>query len=66
MSDVKEKVLAIIQQLPDTATYDDILDVILLQKKVNEGINQLDQGKGIEFEDFKAHVLNRLQCIGHE
>ena len=53
MSDVKERVLEIIQNLPEDASYDDILDAIRLQKQITEGLTELDRGEHYTPEEIK-------------
>jgi hypothetical protein len=49
LSDVREKIINAIKVLPVTATYEDILDLIILQKDVHDSIEDLDRG------DYELH-----------
>ncbi len=56
----KEAVLRTIQQLPDDATLDEILDGILLRLKVERGRAQLAAGQGIPHEQVKERLARWL------
>ncbi|MCD9024954.1 hypothetical protein [Cohnella silvisoli] len=44
---VKDEVIKLIQDLPDNATVEDILYKLYARAKIDEGINELDAGKGL-------------------
>ena len=56
MSDLKEKVLNIIQNLPEDVSYDDILEAIQLQKQIAEGLSQLEQGEFYSHKEIKEII----------
>lgn len=56
MGDIKEKVIQIIQQLPDGVTVDDILSEIYFKLQVDSGIRELDEGKGIPHQKVKERM----------
>ena len=47
MQATKEKVIQLIQQLPDDATVDDIFSELYFKLQVDSGLRELDEGKGI-------------------
>jgi hypothetical protein len=61
MSDVKQKILAIINNMPEEATIDDILDAIRLQKQVMTGLHELDSGQFITHDQMKEELINYLK-----
>lgn len=56
MGDIKEKVIQIIQQLPDGVTVDDILSEIYFKLQVDSGLRELDEGKGIPHQKVKERM----------
>ena len=49
----KEMAIRVIQELPDTATWDEIQDRIRFVAAVRHGLTQLDEGKGIPHEEIR-------------
>ena len=56
----KELVLKAIQELPDDAGLEEILDGILLRLKVERGRAQVDSGKGIAHDEVKQRLAKWL------
>lgn len=56
MSSVKEKVLEMVQRMPDDATVDDIFSEIHFTLQVDAGLNELDEGLGLSHQDVKARL----------
>jgi hypothetical protein len=56
MGDIKEKVIQIIQQLPDGVTVDDIFSEIYFKLQVDSGLRELDEGKGIPHQKVKERL----------
>jgi hypothetical protein len=56
MGDIKEKVIQIIQQLPDGVTVDDIFSEIYFKLQVDSGLRELDEGKGIPHQKVKERM----------
>jgi hypothetical protein len=52
----KEKVIEAIRQLPDESTYEDVLEIIYVQQKISNGLQQAYDGEGISHEEFQKHV----------
>jgi len=52
----KETVIEIIRRLPDDVTVDDIMAELYSRRKIEEGLRQLDAGKGISHEEIKQRV----------
>ena len=53
MSDIKERVITAIRDLPDNATYEDIFDVIYVQEKISKALKDSQQGRFITQEQFE-------------
>ena len=56
MTTDKEKVLELIHHMPDNVTLVDIMAKLYLMQKVNQGIKELDNGKGIPHEKVKRKI----------
>jgi hypothetical protein len=56
MSPVKEKVIEMIQSLPDHVTLDDILSELYFKIQVDAGLDELNDNKGIPHEDVKKRM----------
>ena len=57
----KEAVIEIIRRLPDDATVDDIMAELYARRKIEEGLRELDEGKGISHEEVKQKVARWLE-----
>ena len=56
MGAIKEKVIQMIQQLPDNVTVDDIFSEIYFKLQVDSGLRELDEGKGIPHQKVKERM----------
>ena len=56
MNHVKEDVIAMIQKMPDNVSIVDIITELYFRQKVDEGLTQLDEGKGITHEEVKERI----------
>ena len=57
----KEKIIAGIQKLPDTATIDEVLDQIMLLAKIDKGLDQADKGLVITEEEVDEKISQWLE-----
>lgn len=57
---VKDEVIKLIQELPDTATTEDILYKLHVRARIEEGIKELDEGKGLSHEDAMEKISKWL------
>jgi len=55
---VKEKVIKMIEELPEDITVSDIMAELYFRQNVDKGLKELDEGKGISHEKAKKQ-LNR-------
>ena len=53
---VKEAVIELIASLPEDASVADIMAELYFHRKVEEGLQQLDAGKGIDHETAKQRL----------
>lgn len=53
-SSLKQQAHALIDQLPETATWDDVIEEMRFRKAVEEGIAQADRGDFARPEDVRA------------
>ncbi|MCK4504015.1 MAG: hypothetical protein KAW14_00240 [Candidatus Aegiribacteria sp.] len=56
MEVTKEKVIKMIQQLPDDVTVDDIFSELYFKLQVDSGLRELDEGKGIPHQKVKERM----------
>ena len=52
----KEDVIHMIKGLPKNSTIDDIMEELYFKAQVDEGLAQLDQGKGIPHNQVKNRI----------
>jgi hypothetical protein len=57
---LKEQVIQLIQQLPDDITIDDILSELYFKLRVDGGLRELDEGKGIPHQEVKERMPKRV------
>jgi predicted transcriptional regulator len=60
----KQKIAAVIDQLPDNASFDQAIEELTLLAAIQDGIDQLDRGEGIPHEQVVAELLRREQLHG--
>jgi predicted transcriptional regulator len=53
---VKDEVIKIIQDLPDNVTVEEILYKLYARAKIEEGIHELDTGKGISHTEAMEKI----------
>ncbi|MEA1999436.1 MAG: hypothetical protein U9N61_08985 [Euryarchaeota archaeon] len=56
MEAVKNQVIQIIKQLPDSVTVDDIFSELYFKLQVDAGLRELDEGKGISHQEVKKRL----------
>lgn len=62
MTSVKQQIVQMIQSLPDEVTADDIMAELYFRLRVDAGLKELDEGKGIPQEEVERRMskwLNR-------
>ena len=58
MSKLKEEARKLIDKLPDTATWDDIMYEFYVKSKIDEGIRAARDGDVLSHEDVQAKFLS--------
>ena len=53
---VKEQVIKIINNLPESVTTDQIMEELYFKMQVDQGLKELDEGKGIDHDIVKEKV----------
>lgn len=64
MSKVKADALAIIQAMPDDCTWEQLFYRIYVRAQVEQGMAEIDAGKGIPHEQVKREVAEWLASFG--
>lgn len=57
---VKEEVIKIIQELPENVTIEDIMNKLYVRAKIEAGLKELDEGKGIPHEEAVEKISEWL------
>lgn len=61
MAAVKEQVVQMIQDMPLDASVEDIMAELYFRYQVDEGLKQLDEGKGIPHEEVERRMARWLK-----
>lgn len=56
MSDVKERMIEVIQEQPEDSSYEEILKELALVQMVDRGLRDSRDGKTISNEDMKRRI----------
>ena len=59
MPSAKELARRIIEQLPEQATWDDIMYELYVKQKIEEGLADVEAGRTVPHEEVKAELLGR-------
>ncbi len=57
MPSAKEAARRIIEQLPEQATWDDIMYELYVKQKIEEGLKAAEEGRTISHEEVKRRLL---------
>lgn len=57
----REKVIQVIQDLPDDATVEDAMERLLLLAKIERGIQQADSGQTVAHAEVKERMAKWLK-----
>ncbi len=57
----REKVIQVVQSLPDNASVEDAMERLLLLAKIERGIQQADSGQTIAHEEVKQRMAKWLK-----
>jgi hypothetical protein len=56
---VKDEAKKLIEKLPDTATWDDIMYELYVKKKIAAGLKAADEGSVVSHEEAKKRLLSK-------
>jgi predicted transcriptional regulator len=59
MATTKRQALEMIRNLPEKATWDDIMYEVYVRKKIEVGIKAADEGRMVEHEEVKKRFIKR-------
>jgi predicted transcriptional regulator len=59
MNLVKDEAKRLIEKLPDTATWDDIMYELYVKKKIAVGLKAADDGRVVSHEEAKKRLLTK-------
>jgi hypothetical protein len=57
----KEAILEMIQNLPDSVTVEEVIAALYYRWKVDKGLRELDEGKGIPHAEVRDRLRKRLK-----
>ena len=60
MNSVKADVIRMIESLPEEASVSDIMEELYFRQQVEEGLRELDAGKGIPHEEVEQRIQRWL------
>lgn len=60
MSQIKELVINAIRNLPDDITYEDIMELVYIQKKDARGLSQIEKGESIPNDVVKKEIGDKI------
>lgn len=59
MSSIKEEAKKMIDNLPEKATWDDIMYKFYVKKKIDIGLEAMEKGNVLSHDDVKKRFLNQ-------
>ncbi len=59
MNLIKDEAKKLIEKLPDTATWDDIMYELYVRKKIAVGLKAADEGRVVSHEEAKKRLLSK-------
>ena len=60
MHSIKKKVMDLIKEMPEDAEYNDIFEAIYFQQKIEIGLQELEEGKGISHQEARERFKKWL------
>lgn len=58
MNIIKEEAIKMIDRLPDSATWDDIMYELYVKKKISIGLKAAEEGSVVSHEEAKKRLLS--------
>ena len=56
-STAKQRVLAAVEKLPADATFEDAIERLVFLAKIDRGLAEVDNGKGIDHDEVKPRLV---------
>jgi predicted transcriptional regulator len=57
MHSAKQAARELIEQLPETVSWNDLMHELYVKQKIEEGLKELDDGRGVSHEEVKRRLL---------
>ena len=57
----KEKVIELVEHMPDTFSVDDLVEKVVLLNKIERARKEIDNGEWIDWEDLKHEMKTWLE-----
>lgn len=61
MAGIKQQMIRFIERMPDDVTWDDVMAELYFKLKVDSGLKELDDGKGIPHAEVKERLSKWLE-----
>jgi predicted transcriptional regulator len=61
MTQIKDEVIEMIRQMPDESSVADIMAELYFRQKVDRGLKELDEGKGIPHKQARERLKKWLK-----
>ena len=52
----KDKVIELVEHMPDTFSIDDLVERVLILEKIEKAQKEIENGEGMDWEDFKKEM----------
>ncbi|MDA0841005.1 MAG: hypothetical protein O3B01_09200 [Planctomycetota bacterium] len=63
MASVKDEAMKLIQKLPESASWEDLMYQLYVKKKMNEGVKAADEDRLISHEEVKARFVSNENTL---
>lgn len=60
MSGIKQQIIKLVSSMPDDVTLDEVMAELYFKKKIDTGLKELDQGKGIPHKQVEKRMSKWL------
>jgi predicted transcriptional regulator len=57
----KDAIIELIRKLPDDVTVDGVMQELYVRRSIEEGLRELDEGKGIPHDEVKQRLAKWLE-----
>ncbi len=61
MQSVRENILTVINNLPNNASYDDIMEALYVNHKIDIGIDQLKNGNSLTLDQLRERLKKWIE-----